>query len=110
MPHKIKCEKGWNPMVETILSILTVMIILALGVASLLHILFMRKGNNAARGPFINPIAGGPRHRDGAITYNELGGRRYNIELENPYDQHSTRYRRRHSPKQCKRTNKPWMK
>lgn len=58
----------------------------------------------------MNPLAGGPRCRDGAITYNQLGGRRYNIELENPYEQHSARYRRRHPPRQRKRTKKPWMK
>lgn len=44
----------------------------------------------------MNPLAGGTRYRDGATTYNQFRGRRYNIEIENPFEHHSARYRRRH--------------
>ena len=91
------------------MTILTVLILLALGVASLLAVLFMRGSSKPTSGQFMNPLAGGTRYRDGAVTYNQSDGRRYHIELEGPPGLHSARYRRRHPPKQRKST-KPWMK
>jgi hypothetical protein len=96
--------------VEAILTILSFLVILTLGVTSLIWVLFMRKGGNTTGGQFINPLAGGSRRRDGAVTYDELNGRRYNIELEDPRGIHSARYQRRHPPKQRSKPTKSWMK
>lgn len=94
---------------ETILTILTFLTLLTLGVASLVWMLFVRKPKNTTRGQFINPLAGGPRYRDGAVTYNQFDGRRFHIELEDPRGGHSARYQRRHPPKQHKQTTS-WKK
>ena len=51
-----------------------------------------------------------PRYRDGAISYNQdRWGVRSNVEVENPYTLHDTRYQRRHSAKHHKQT-KPWTR
>lgn len=57
----------------------------------------------------MKPLVRGPRHRDGAVSYNEYRGVRFNVEVEDPREQHSSRYRRRHPSKQYKHM-KPWEK
>jgi hypothetical protein len=92
-------------MMEAILTILTFLVLLTLGVASLVWTLFMRKRRNTpGGGQLINPLAGGPRYRDGAVTYNQFNGRHFHIELEDPRGTQSARYQRRHLPKQRKNT------
>ena len=89
--------------------ILTILLLLALGVIPLLWILLVRKRGNTTAQQIINPLARGPRYRDGIITYNQSQNERFNIEVEDPRGLHSARYQRRHASKQHNRT-KPWEK
>ena len=45
----------------------------------------------------------------GPITYNDYGGVRYNVEVEDPRGPRGSRYQRRHVGKQHKQ-EKPWEK
>ena len=106
--HKRKCTKGRTTIMDAILTILTFLTLLTVGIASLVWMLFIRKKGNTTKGQLMNPLAGGPRYRDGAVTYNQFDGKRYNIEVEIP-DGQSARFRRRHPAKRHRQT-KPWMK
>jgi hypothetical protein len=87
-----------------------VLLLLTSGVIAFLGILFLTKRRNTIAGRIIEPLAvRGPRYRDGAVTYNQFEGRRYNIEVEGPGGEQSARYQRRHLRRQRKQT-KPWMK
>jgi len=88
----------------TVLSVL-----LTLGLMSLSLIFFIKRLKNKTPLRIINPLAQGTRYRDGAVTYNQYRGRRYNIEVADLSGQHGLRYQRRHLSKQHKQT-KPWEK
>jgi hypothetical protein len=88
---------------------LTLLSILGVGALPLLGIVFMIKRRNTTTRQSITPIAQEPRYRDGATMYNQFRGVRFNIELEDPRQQESSRYQRRHPRKQNKST-KPWKK
>jgi len=90
------------------MEILVIMVSL-LVVALVLRIVFRGKRSNTAPGPPISPLARGPRYRDGAVTYNQFEGRRFQLRVENPYQSHTSRYERRHRPKKHTPT-KPWTK
>ena len=94
---------------ETILTLLLVASVGTLPIL-LLRLIGKRKGSKSIVGVFTNIFPGGPRYRDGAISYNQdRWGVRSNVEVKNPYTSHNSRYQRRHSMKQHKQT-KPWMK
>jgi hypothetical protein len=90
-------------------TIVIILVLLAASTIPLLWMLFFVKRRNTAAGQIIEPLAAqGPRYRDGAVTYNQYDGKRYNIEVEGP-DGQSARFKRRHPIKRHKQT-KPWMK
>lgn len=84
-------------------------ILLTLGLISLSLIFFIKRLKNKTPLRIINPLAQGTRYRDGAITYNQNEGRRYNIEVVDLDGLHGPRYQRRHRARQHKQT-KPWEK
>jgi hypothetical protein len=87
-----------------------ILLLLASGAISFFGILFWIKRGNTTAGRMIDPLAArGPRYRDGAVTYNQFEGMRYNVELEGPGGGQSARYQRRHPRRQHKQT-RPWMK
>lgn len=51
----------------------------------------------------------GPRRHDGALSYDEYRGIRFNVSVEDPRNSHNRRYQRRHAARTRKAT-KPWMK
>lgn len=94
-------------MITTILSVLVVLAIAA--VPPLLWMLLLVKGSKVSAGQSMKSVSRGPRYRDGAVTYNQYRGVRYNIVPEDPNGGHNARYQRRHSSGRHRQT-KPWMK
>ena len=94
-------------MVETILGVLLVLALAA--VPPLLWVVLLTKRSKRISTPSMNAVTRGQRYRDGGITYSQYRGIRYNIVPENPNDQHTVRYERRHHSRQHKQ-KKPWMK
>jgi hypothetical protein len=103
----MKSEKGKTTMVETILFVLLVLAIAA--VPTFLWVLLLTKRSTMIARHRMNAVARGPRYRDGGVTYSQSRGVRYNLVPENPHEQHTARYERRHHSKQRKQ-KKPWMK
>ncbi|MDQ2718032.1 MAG: hypothetical protein M3Z08_24320, partial [Chloroflexota bacterium] len=68
--------------------------LLGLGAALFLGILFFKKSRNTSIGQLGHPIPRGPRYRDGAATYSQYRGVRYNMQIEDPRGPHSARYQR----------------
>ena len=103
----MKSEKGQTTMVQTILSVLLVLAIAA--VPPVLWVMLMTKRSTMLSRHGMPAVTRGPRYRDGGVTYSQYRGVRYDIVPENPYNQHTARYERRHHTKQHKQ-KKPWMK
>ena len=89
--------------------LITIASLLIAVVSLVLRIVFRSKRSNTLPGPPINPLVRGPRYGDGATTYNQFEGMRFRVEVENPYESHTARDERRHSPKKHTPT-KPWTK
>ena len=93
---------------ETLFTLLLVLLFGALPVLFLK--LFKRKGHVKNIAVSNAPFEQTPRYRDGAISYNQdRWGVRWNVEVENPYALHNSRYQRRHATKRHQQT-KPWMR
>jgi hypothetical protein len=89
-------------------TIVTILLLLAVGLLPCLGILFLLKRRKMPAGRMGGPLAG-PRYRDGAVTYTQFRGARSHIEVEGPAGGQSARYQRRHARKQHTQT-KPWEK
>ena len=90
----MKSKKGMTTMVETILVVLLVLAIAA--VPPFLWVLLLTKSSKVSSRHRMNAGTRGPRYRDGAVTYSQYRGVRYNMVPENPNGRHNARYERRH--------------
>jgi len=103
----MKSEKGKTTMVETILFGLLLLALAA--IPPLLWVVLLTKRSNLISRQRMNAITRGARYRDGGVTYSQYRGVRYNIVPENPHEQYTARYERRHHSRQHQQ-KKPWMK